>query len=206
MQGEIWRRKLSYYGYVKNIQDDRWPKIVLTEVEKENPVINAWLNEVQKAMDEVGVIYIKQGVKEWRNVVNKQIENWEQRVWQEETTKNSKLRLYPKDKLESREVYLNGSRASKMICKFRLNDVGQYGDTAVCGVCQEEVRDMRRHIIRDCEQLKEAREDGEWHVEGVGEGSEEWMKKILSNKENWKRLCNLGLEWEKRCGKRIIRQ
>ena len=71
--------------------------------------------------------------------------------------------------------------------------MGQYRDTAVCGVCQEVVRDLRRHIIRDCEQLKEVREGGEWHVEGVVEGSEEWMQEILSNKDDWKRLCNLGL-------------
>ena len=71
MQGEIWRRKLSYYGIVKNMKDNRWPKIVFMEVENENPVRNAWLKEVQKAMDEVGVIYNNQGVKKWRRVVDR---------------------------------------------------------------------------------------------------------------------------------------
>ena len=96
MLSEIWERKLVYYGGVKNMGEERWPRIALQEMESEQRG-NKWLKTIEEGMREIGVTYTGQGTKVWKRTVKRAITQWSDRVWKEGRASNEKLKEYPKE-------------------------------------------------------------------------------------------------------------
>ena len=85
-------------------------------------------------MREVGITYNGQGKKEWKRITKRAVKEWELQNWEGEREKGNacKLGVYPKEKWGGGG---GGGVGSKMLCKFRINDVdsGEGGQT--CGPC-----------------------------------------------------------------------
>ena len=72
MECEIWERKLGYFGAIKNMGDQRWPKKILI-AEENDPLGSSWLREVRQIMREVGLTYNGQGQKEWKRITKRAV-------------------------------------------------------------------------------------------------------------------------------------
>ena len=98
-------------------------------------------------MREVGLTYNGQGQKEWKRITKRAVKEWELQNWEGERETHVKLGEYPKEKWGGREEYLNFSLCSKMLCKFRINDVDSGEGDQMCGPCGAVTGDMSRHIL-----------------------------------------------------------
>ena len=95
METEIWERKLVYYGVVKGMAENRWPKIILKEMD-EDPSTKSWLATVKDAMLKVGIIYTGQSPKQWKSLVKKAVWGWEIQSWKSDKERHERLKEYPK--------------------------------------------------------------------------------------------------------------
>ena len=154
METELWERKLVYYGVIKNMDNSRWPKVALMDME-EDPQGSKWLMAVREVMQEVGLVFNNEGMKQWKQRVRAAVDSWNEREWESGRETSVTLVEYPKVVWGGREEYINFSKGSKMLCKFRIGDVGMR--VSICEVCGEEVEELRSHILADCSRLVEER-------------------------------------------------
>ena len=101
METEIWERKLVYYGVVQGMAENRWPKIIIKEME-EDPSTKSWLATVKGIMLKVGITYTGQSPKQWKSLVKKAVRGWEMQSWKSDKERHEGLKEYPKDKLRKR--------------------------------------------------------------------------------------------------------
>ena len=123
METELWERKLVYNGVIKNMDYTRWPKVALMDMEGD-PQGSKWLTAVREAMQEVGLVYTNEGTKQWKRMVREAMGRWNQREWESGREASATLEEYPKVVWGGREKYINFYKGSKMLCKFRIGDVG----------------------------------------------------------------------------------
>ena len=194
MECEIWERKLGYFGVIKNMGDQRWPKKILIAEEKD-PLGSSWLREVRRIMREVGLTYNGQGQKEWKRITKRAVKEWELQNWEGERETHVKLGEYPKEKWGGREEYLNFSLGSKMLCKFRINDVDSGEGDQMCGPCGAVTGDMRRHILTECRPIQGDGETTVWEGKTKQPGEIGWLKEVLHDQRNWGRIKRLGIKW-----------
>ena len=94
MECEIWERKLGYFGVIKNMGDQRWPKKILI-AEENDPLGSSWLREVRRIMREVGLTYNGQGQKEWKRITKRAVKEWELQNWEGGKGNSCKTRRVP---------------------------------------------------------------------------------------------------------------
>ena len=199
METEIWEKKLGYYGTVKEMDEERLPKIILNKDELD-PVGSAWLQDVRTIMQRIGVAHTGQSRKVWGTTVKNALKQWEKQTWLQDRDENSKLGEYPKEEFGQREEYLDFSRKSKILCKFRIGDIGIRDNSQTCGACQEEVNDLRTHILVECVQVQDVRGNGGWGVGNINPGTPGWLRLVLGQEGNVARVQKLGDIWRERGG------
>ena len=96
-----------------------------------------------------------------------------------------------------RKEYLNFSLGSKMLCKFRINDVDSGEGNQTCGPCGAVTGDMRRHILTECRSIQGDGETTLWEGTTKQPGEIGWLKEVLNDQRNWGRIKRLGIKW---CG------
>ena len=181
METEIWERKLVCYGVVQGMAENRWPKIILKEME-EDPSTKSWLATVKGTMLKVGITYTGQSPKQWKSLVKKAVRGWEMPSWKSDKERHEGLKEYPKDELGKREEYLNFTKTSKMLCKFRLDDLDPVG---------QGVR---------CQELENNRGDIEWLGVNRRPGEAGWVREVLEDSRNIPSVTRLGLAWKEKGG------
>ena len=199
METEIWERKLVYYGVVQGMAENRWAKIILKEME-EDPSTKSWLATVKGIMLKVGITYAGQSPKQWKSLVKKAVRGWEMQSWKSDKESHEGLKEYPKDKLGKREEYLNYTKMSKMLCKFRLDDLDPVGQGVRCQVCGEVTVEIRTHILTACPELENSRGDIEWLGVNRRPGEAGWVREVLEDSRNIPSVTRLGLAWKEKGG------
>jgi hypothetical protein len=195
-ESEIWERQLIYYGVIKGMGENRWPNILLNHMEG-NQTKSRWVEAVRRGMQEVGVEYTGQGIKQWRQTVKTAVREWNRQAWLIEKERNDKLDEYPKEELGEREEYLNFSKSSKILCKFRIGDVDTFNEGR-CQACRVETNDIRTHILTECESIAEIRGEEDWGGTELQPGEPGWLKEVLRGEQNKKRIQKIGLGWKER--------
>ena len=142
MECAIWERKLGYFGVIKNMGAQRWPKKILI-AEENDTLVSSWLREIRPIMREVGITHTGQVQKEWNRITKRAVKEWELQNWEGEREKHVKL-------------------GSKMLCKFRINDVDSGEGDQTCGPCEVVTGDMRRHILAESRPIQGEGETALW--------------------------------------------
>ena len=207
ISGEIAKRKVTFWGRLVRMGEYRWPKRILKLILREEEE-NEWYSETRKATMWLGDTMEDITDKNWKSKVYKRWKDKEEMEWWAEAREQVTMVNYSKMNWGSREIFLDGSKESKTLCRYRVGDIGYREDKIErgwkCHRCQETTILLAKHIIQDCKWL-----DGERKTNGIqevikqrktaGTPEEDVIKDILSNtsKTRQKQITALHIKWMK---------
>ena len=137
-----------------------------------------WLKELQRYMEAYNISQEDLEQNNHANIVENQVERRERdrdRVGKHMES-NSRLKHFEQKRESSPADYLNNSKASKRFCKARMEDlysITREENLEKCNLCNEQVKCLLNHIIKDCTLIcnkREALKDKAW------EDEREWNK------------------------------
>ena len=157
MEGHIYKRKMNFWGYLHQLDEHRWAKILLEESIR---IRTEWYKECVAIRVELGILGKSRnmGIQQWKKYVNWKVKKWEDKQNKAAIEQCKSLRHYNKSFDGRREEYLD-KIGWKVISKFRLGVPlieSRIEDNGKCRLCGEQLRDMN-HIVINCNRAKNLR-------------------------------------------------
>ena len=201
IKGEIWKRKLVFWGRLMRMDEQRWPKKVLQEILK-GEYDSKWWRSVIEAKRELGVEVSGdiENKMRWKNGVKKAWHRWEQDAWQQAKAGMVSLRWNTKERIVGRMDYVSGDEKK---IKFGVRTGSLYLGAKVKECCGKKMESCKgiEHVLLECGKVKDEREEilgTKMDMWGRDIGKEELMRKISDgeSQQTWEGIKQLIKIWE----------
>ncbi len=196
--GEIRQRKLIYWAKLMRMGNDRWPKMVLKEMIKDDHEYK-WEKEIREAREWLDIPTIPtdlaSNANKWKRFINQKWNNTENKEWQADKSEKSSLKWYPINKLHKGVQFADGRKDTATLVQVRLGSL--YTDkTNQC--CDTEADII--HVIMKCKINEHARNEKILEIiNNPDKDDTEKMKTISTDttKENIQMIHKLVSVWRK---------
>ena len=162
VEGEIAKRKVVFWGRLLRMGSDRWPKKILKMI-LESEYESEWYRETRKATYLLGDTIAEINENNWKNKVYTKWRILEGTKWEKEKNEHPKMGNYSTQDRWRRQDFLDGSRESITLCKYRIGDIGEIEDKFeekwICHRCQGICDSLVYHILTECIWLQKERWD-----------------------------------------------
>ena len=171
--------RLRYLQKILNMKQDRLPKMIYEWERQMDERKDSWLAYTKKLLIDLDLeeVWIRQEIKEstneWNKLIEKKIQEREQREWRQRALKKPKLRTYTKYKLLLKEEeYLKNEDeiGRRMMARIRSGtnklriETGRYEkpkqaeEYRICKICKKDIEN-EEHFLHDCIAYDSIRKD-----------------------------------------------
>jgi hypothetical protein len=147
-------KKLSWWGKILRMAENRLPKKVLQEM-RQHPRSFRWYTEVCNLQLSYKIKFSEIAQGGWKSKLKRAVHYAAWRTWDKEAAENPRLENMIRDEHVGGSAHqVTNSKESQIVCRARIGDVYSIAgeaETTRCKVCKVENENIIWHIIWECE-------------------------------------------------------
>ena len=151
IQGLVDKGKCAFVEQVRRMEDSRWPKKMLGELER-GEINSRWWEETKAARQRLNMDDIRNTDVPWKGRLRSNFWRREEATWREEVEKRASLVLYPKTDLKG-AAQTGREQDRKVMARARIGNLVPFAmrqKLKKCPWCEEEPTNWNTHILFEC--------------------------------------------------------